>query len=987
MAGNMAFSLIFNVLDQATAPIKAIASALSEPADAAATVGEAGEKAGTRLGAGLNRAHEAVLHLGDAFRHPISRIAEFGKAAGEASEKFARSFGGMGAMVAEGLSIRDVAGQKEFFDHLKINTDMSKAGVDQLKDSLNSATMEFGVNQGAMMDAFKSFRANGGTVESFKADARTIAASIQLMGASAEDAGKLTAAMGTTLHIKKPEEILGGVALLRKQLVGIDGGFASFAGGSDRLGESMEALGMKGNQALAAVGAVFAVAAKGAGGNGRKAMIATQGWLDDLTQRGYQAQLSQGLGESVVDKNGRVDDPRILMQKMAAKYAEAMKLPENRQVAAVADLDRMFGESAAKMFKAVGGEIKATGGSATMDRILGTKGDGAELLDKASRAGEGLSASMNRLRTSMSMAAESVFTGPLEIFATAMNACGGTVGKMVLGLAAMAAAGHAIGWIYKAIEGFKLLRATLLVFEFKGIVTGLVSVGGAIWSNVAAVTAWTASLARNAVAWTAIRLSGLVSGLASVASGLVPVIAASWAWTAAMLANPVSWIVMGVVAAVAAVGAAAYYLYQNWTKIWGGIGGAVSTVWSAIESVFQPAVSFFTGVWDGVKGVFNALANWLGAGFCGDLVTIFKACAAPVLMFAALPLLIVDHWSEIVAFFKGVWDGITTGLSDHLVKPATEAFQDLIKPVTDLGAGIKDILGGAWDWVGHKCSEMVDWVSQKLDGLFDKLNQAKDWLADVTRPAREMVKGAVGAVAHSAPVQYMARAADKAIDTLEMGQRTKQAVAFFESKGWTHNQAAGVAASFKGESSFNSFAVGDGGHAYGLGQWHEDRQAEFAKRFGHDIHGSSMEEQLEFAHYELTQGKEKAAGDALARTATAADAGAVVSARYERPADQYGEASRRAASAEAIAGAVPGSQVAANDNKGTVGAAVPSAPALAAAPQPLSRPESAPGASGKTENVIVIRFDNLPKGARPQVQSQSPGLAIQLDRGSSMAAG
>lgn len=137
------------------------------------------------------------------------------------------------------------------------------------------------------------------------------------------------------------------------------------------------------------------------------------------------------------------------------------------------------------------------------------------------------------------------------------------------------------------------------------------------------------------------------------------------------------------------------------------------------------------------------------------------------------------------------------------------------------------------------------------------------------------------------------------------------AMAYFQSQGWTKEQAAGMAANIKRESAFDPTAVGDGGRAYGIAQWHPDRQAEFQKRFGKPMQGSTLQEQLAFMHYELTQGKEAAAGAKLRQAQTAADAAGVVSRYYERPADAAGEAAKRGQLATAMLGGVPGASRAA----------------------------------------------------------------------------
>nr|GAT43696.1 predicted protein [Mycena chlorophos] len=128
----------------------------------------------------------------------------------------------------------------------------------------------------------------------------------------------------------------------------------------------------------------------------------------------------------------------------------------------------------------------------------------------------------------------------------------------------------------------------------------------------------------------------------------------------------------------------------------------------------------------------------------------------------------------------------------------------------------------------------------------------------------------------------------------------------FQKMGWTRAQAAGIAANLARESAFNPSASGDWGQAYGIGQWHADRQEAFAKWAGHDIRNSSLDEQLGFVNYELTQGNEQRAGTALRGATNAQEAGAIISADYERPADAEGEAARRAGLAGAYASAPQG---------------------------------------------------------------------------------
>jgi LysM repeat protein len=131
------------------------------------------------------------------------------------------------------------------------------------------------------------------------------------------------------------------------------------------------------------------------------------------------------------------------------------------------------------------------------------------------------------------------------------------------------------------------------------------------------------------------------------------------------------------------------------------------------------------------------------------------------------------------------------------------------------------------------------------------------------------------------------------------GDRTREAMDYFVGQGWTRQQAAGIVANLQTESGLQPNARGDGGLAYGIGQWHPDRQAAFQAFTGRSIQGSSYEDQLRFVQHELTH-SESGAGSRLHRATSAYDAGGVVSRDYERPADREGEAARRGRAAERI---------------------------------------------------------------------------------------
>lgn len=200
------------------------------------------------------------------------------------------------------------------------------------------------------------------------------------------------------------------------------------------------------------------------------------------------------------------------------------------------------------------------------------------------------------------------------------------------------------------------------------------------------------------------------------------------------------------------------------------------------------------------------------------------------------------------------------------------------------------------------------------------------------------------------------------------------AIQFFQSRGWTPAQAAGFAANLQVESNFNPNAVGDGGRAYGIAQWHPDRQAAFQRWAGRDIRGSTFEQQLEFMQFELTQGNERRAGTIIRQATTPEQAAALIDQHYER---SNGHArQRRMQLAASYASNMP----------------------VMAGQQPVAAPSSAPTAlaQASTERVVaereqmrntqmLINTFNARQGERPALLHEQS--AARLERKQQQAVG
>lgn len=190
----------------------------------------------------------------------------------------------------------------------------------------------------------------------------------------------------------------------------------------------------------------------------------------------------------------------------------------------------------------------------------------------------------------------------------------------------------------------------------------------------------------------------------------------------------------------------------------------------------------------------------------------------------------------------------------------------------------------------------IDNMAKKATGLldkipgyaaFDKWFTNKDDANKVATATSNAVSSAGTGIASAVGAQSSSRYVQK----------------WFEDHGWSAAQAAAITANLKSENSkFDPKQTGDKGTAIGVAQWHPDRQADFKALFGKDIGNASLEEQLAFVNYELTQGSRKSAGDALHNTNDTRAGAEIVSRRYESPKDADGAARLRGDMAVALMG-------------------------------------------------------------------------------------
>ena len=164
----------------------------------------------------------------------------------------------------------------------------------------------------------------------------------------------------------------------------------------------------------------------------------------------------------------------------------------------------------------------------------------------------------------------------------------------------------------------------------------------------------------------------------------------------------------------------------------------------------------------------------------------------------------------------------------------------------------------------------------------DNVKELATALPDMVDGVKTVVSFIPGTKSNEARKQETAESFGLGKTRGELKKVWSSAVDFFTGKGWSGAQAAGIVGNLQQESGMNPGAANPKSGMRGLAQWDSNRRRDFAAWSGKPIETASMQEQLEFINYELTQGKERKAGAALAKAATVEQAATTFEQTYER---------------------------------------------------------------------------------------------------------
>jgi len=292
----------------------------------------------------------------------------------------------------------------------------------------------------------------------------------------------------------------------------------------------------------------------------------------------------------------------------------------------------------------------------------------------------------------------------------------------------------------------------------------------------------------------------------------------------------------------------------------------------------------------------------------------------------ALSQWFIDHKEDIKQFIIAVSDAIEGLIEDlgkliEAFKPVFKTFDDMAKALTGkdgLQAAFETFavfLAGSWllRVLGVFGQVRIGWLAlAALVGFApNSMEQAKangDAINDAIGGtgigswfvgARNKVRGWFGL----SPIDARGNTkvgpeAGKPLSNSQRDQNAQETYKILRDAGLSREAALGIVGNEDAESGFNPRATGDGGQASGGFQWHPDRQAAILKGTGIDVtdpttpHGDHVRAALWEMQHSSDPGARRA-WTLLQDAKTPAEAAAIFTQYFERPADVPGQSQAR----------------------------------------------------------------------------------------------
>ena len=180
--------------------------------------------------------------------------------------------------------------------------------------------------------------------------------------------------------------------------------------------------------------------------------------------------------------------------------------------------------------------------------------------------------------------------------------------------------------------------------------------------------------------------------------------AAQWLWNAAMNANPIGLIVAGIAGLIAA----GYWLYQNWDSVCAGIVAAWNWLWNTIKSFWDWLSGLFS--WDGLTAGFDGACALIASGWEG----LKKSFVQP---FAVAWDWLTSGWESAKGIISGGWDAVKNSFLGGWM--------------SDVWSGFTSAAAGAWETIKSGWSTVSGLINEGLSSVGSVFSDAWSWMKDL----------------------------------------------------------------------------------------------------------------------------------------------------------------------------------------------------------------------------------------------------------------
>lgn len=236
--------------------------------------------------------------------------------------------------------------------------------------------------------------------------------------------------------------------------------------------------------------------------------------------------------------------------------------------------------------------------------------------------------------------------------------------------------------------------------------------------------------------------------IGTVAGVILAIVAAINLYNAAMaiyniVMAPVNLTILAIVAAIVALIAIITAIIVYWDEIKAGAVACwegIKSIWGAVstwfdEFVLQPIISFFTGLWDGIKNIFNqvigffqSILSWIGENWQGLLLLLINPFAGAFKLIydncESFREAVDEFIANIKQFFVDLWEGIKETFSavgswfSNIFTKARDgiknAFSSVVGFFSDIWNKIKNIFSKVGTSIGDGIKKAVSGAVNKV---------------------------------------------------------------------------------------------------------------------------------------------------------------------------------------------------------------------------------------------------------------------------------